>query len=148
LYLVRDGKLVQLTEDHSVVQEMVRSGLLTDEQASRHDDRNLVTRSLGVHKKVEVGIREEPFLLRSGDQFLLCSDGLTDVLTSADLLSAIQSVPVDIACKSLISEANRRGASDNVSAIVLTLTEPGSAGKADLAPTREFHLSKDLRETR
>ncbi len=148
VYLVRGGKLAQVTEDHSVVQEMVRKGLLTQDEADHHDDRNLVTRSLGVHRKVEVEVREEPLTLRAGDGFLLCSDGLTDVLTAEDLLTAIQGVPVDIASKTLISEANRRGATDNISAIVLTLTEPASAGITDLAATREYDISKRLRQTR
>jgi len=148
LYLIREGRLMQLTEDHSVVQEMVRRGLLTPDEAVHHSDRNLVTRSLGVHQSVEVGEREKPLLLKSGDAFLLCSDGLTDMLQAQDLLSAIEGVPVDIACKSMIWEANRRGATDNVSAIVLTLSEPGSGGGGDLSATREFNLSRLFKETR
>ena len=146
LYLIRAGRLMQLTEDHSVVQEMVRKGMITEDEAAHHSDKNLVTRSLGVHKSVEIGARAKPVQLQPGDSLLLCSDGLTDVLMPEDLVSAIDAIPVDIACKSLISEANRRGAGDNVSAIVLSISPPSSS--ADLLATREFDATKVRRITR
>jgi protein phosphatase len=123
LYLLRNGQIFQMTEDHSVVQEMVRQGLLTMEEASRHEERNVVTRALGSQRDVEVAVWKEAFPVRVADRLLLCSDGLHDLLSSAEILEIAGSGAVDAASSRLIEEANSRGGYDNVSAILLELVE-------------------------
>ena len=136
LYLIREGKIFQMTQDHSVVQEMVRRGMLSPEQAAAHEERNLVTRALGCHPKVDVAVWDDPFALRQGDRFLLSTDGLHDLLPDPDLLEIVRSASIDVACAGLIAEANRRGGHDNISAVLVEVAEPRSSG-ARLLETRQ-----------
>jgi protein phosphatase len=117
LYLLRGGKLIQLTRDHTLVQEYVEGGLLTPELAQNHPYRGLLTRGLGVDDMIEpdVGARA----LEPGDRLLLCSDGLTDMVDEdmiASLLGAI--LPAAEIAQNLVDAANARGGRDNVSVIV------------------------------
>jgi len=138
LYLIRDGQIFQMTEDHSVVNEMVRQGLLTREEAFNHEDRNVVTRALGTHPKVEVDVWPEPYPVRAGDRFLLCSDGLHDLIGGPEILEMAGTGSVDAAAARLIDRANSRGGSDNISAILVDVAESeGTAGR-DIRPTRDF----------
>jgi protein phosphatase len=120
-YLLRDGRLERLTEDHSWVSEQVRLGLLTSEEAARHPMRNIVTRALGNREDVEVEVRAQT--LRPGDVILLCSDGLNSMLFDDEILEALRSHARDprAACEDLIDRANARGGEDNVTVIVATL---------------------------
>jgi PPM family protein phosphatase len=136
LYLVRDGQIFQMTEDHSMVNEMVRRGLLTREEAFSHKDRNVVTRALGSHAHVEIEVWEQPFPVRVGDRFLLCSDGLHDLMTNDEILKIAAADEVHVASGHLIEEANMRGGYDNISAVLLELVVPGSTRSAP--STREF----------
>jgi serine/threonine protein phosphatase PrpC len=122
LYLIRGGRLFQLTEDHSVVRDMVRRGLLTSEQAASHDERNLVTRALGSQKHVEIGLWEQPFPVRAGDRLLLSTDGLHDTVPEAEMQEIAGLAPPAMACGELIAEANRRGGPDNISAVLVEIS--------------------------
>jgi len=118
-YVLRDGTLRQLTSDHSWVNEQVKLGLLTDEQASRHPMRNIVTRALGNQPEVDVDLLEEP--IRAGDVFALCSDGLSGMLGDDEIrevLEAHGSVPQQ-ACRELVERANEHGGEDNITVIVV-----------------------------
>jgi len=116
-YLVRPEAIVQLTEDHSVVWELVKSGGLTRDQAQVHPYRNLLTRALGTSPEVEVDTLR--LRLQPEDGLLLCSDGLTSVLADAEIHDIIKrSKDPQTAVDRLIDEANARGAPDNVSAIL------------------------------
>ncbi|HMD47983.1 MAG TPA: PP2C family serine/threonine-protein phosphatase [Bryobacteraceae bacterium] len=137
LYLIRGGQIYQMTEDHSIVHEMVRRGLLKGEEAARHEDRNVVTRSLGSHATVEIALWPEEYPVRAGDRFLLCSDGLHDLLTSMEILQIAKNGPADVASGRLIDEANARGGYDNISAILVDLSEPGSKEPQTVPATRE-----------
>jgi PPM family protein phosphatase len=137
LYLIRGGQIYQMTEDHSIVHEMVRRGLLKGEEAARHEDRNVVTRSLGSHQSVEVALWPEEYPVRAGDRFLLCSDGLHDLVTSAEILEIAKNGPADLASRRLIDEANARGGYDNISAILVDLSEAGSKEQPTVPATRE-----------
>lgn len=95
LYLLRSGQIYQMTEDHSVVGELRRQGSLTAEEALRHEDRNVVTRALGSRPDVEIAFWREPFPTRPGDRFLLCSDGLRDLLSNIDILNIAGDGAVD-----------------------------------------------------
>lgn len=118
-YVLRDGALIQLTDDHSWVAEQVRMGLLTNEEAHKHPMRNIVTRAMGNRLELEVDVSEQP--IRPGDVFLLCSDGLNSMLGDeqiSEILSRHQDDPVE-ACRALIDAANERGGDDNITVIVL-----------------------------
>jgi PPM family protein phosphatase len=121
-YLFRDGSLRRLTQDHSLVDELVRRGKLTEEQAAEHPQRSIITRALGPEPEVEVDTWTYP--VRAGDVLLLCSDGLTsmvpedrvaEVLVSSDSLKA--------AAQALIDEANAAGGRDNITVVLFRIEE-------------------------
>ncbi len=125
VYLMREGKLRQLTTDHSYVQEQVDAGLLTPEQARVHPYSNVITRCLGASASVEPDIYEDD--AQEGDIFLLASDGLTGMVEDSRLLQLLlQKASPSRVVNSLISEANARGGVDNITAVVVHLTGPGS----------------------
>src|SRR5690606_2970198 len=110
-----------LTDDHTRVGELVRRKLLTEEEAARHPNRNILNRALGVQPGVEVDVvGVEP--LAPGEAFLLCSDGLSGVPHEA-IRSVVLSEPPDVACERLVQMANDRGGHDNVTVIVLRADE-------------------------
>jgi protein phosphatase len=141
LYLIREGSLFQMTEDHSLVQEMVRQGRLTPEQARDHEDRNIVTRALGSRDHVEVAVWDAPFPVRAGDRFLLCSDGLHDVVPHSDLLTLASRATLQVSCAALIHEANERGGPDNISAVLVEIA--ASSAPEPARPTRQVTVNGD-----
>ncbi|GAB4396800.1 MAG: serine/threonine-protein phosphatase [Rhodoferax sp.] len=117
-YRLRKGVLTQLTCDHSLLQERVNAGLLTPEQAAQAPGRNLLTRALGVEPQVPVEIHDHP--VQPGDVFLLCSDGLTDMLDDVAIASSMQSAATLTAMgMDLITRANARGGRDNVTVVLM-----------------------------
>jgi PPM family protein phosphatase len=116
-YLIRDGRLEQLTDDHSLVAELVRSGKLTPEEAETHPQRSVITRALGTEADVDV----DTFSVQSapGDLFLLCSDGLTSMVDDETILDAVERNRADLeeAAKALINAANRGGGGDNITVV-------------------------------
>lgn len=124
-YLVRDGEIHQVTEDHSLVQEHVAAGLITPEQARVSVIRNIITRSIGFERDVKVDVGAVP--LERGDQFLLCSDGLTGHVEDHELLEIMCDHPRRAVPDILIDLANSRGGEDNCTVIVTTVT--GRRGK-------------------
>lgn len=135
LYRLRQGQLVQLTRDHSLVQEHIDAGLLAPEMGRSMDYRNLVTRAVGIGPHVELDVAE--FDLQAGDTLLLCSDGLTDLLTDAELAHLLcQGGPLQGAAQRLVEAANAAGGRDNVSvALVHCGTATGRHG-GDNSDTR------------
>ncbi len=120
-YLLRDDTLNQLTRDHSVVWPLFESGVLSKDDISRHPQKNLITRSIGTHPEVEVDLQNGAAL--EGDLYLLCSDGLTDVLSDSDILQLISRTSMDAQqiSESLVRAANSGGGPDNVTAVVVRL---------------------------
>jgi protein phosphatase len=116
IYLVRDGAIQQLTDDHSLVATMVREGLLTSQEAETHPRRNVLQRSMGVAEDVEIDVRG-PFELREGDTFILCSDGLHGVVKEHEL-QEIAAGTIEEAADEFLRRALERGAPDNVTVIV------------------------------
>lgn len=117
-YLLRDGKPTLLTNDHSVVQEMVRAGRLTEEQARINPYKNLITRCLGHEEKVE--IEHTPVDLKPKDSILLCSDGLSTVLRDEQICHVVsQKHEPDIVCDELVKQTLDGGAPDNVTVVVI-----------------------------
>ena len=130
-YRFRDGRLELLTQDHTWVNEQVVAGFLSEEQARSHPLKNVVTRALGGDTDVDIDVREWP--VEEGDLFLLCSDGLTTMLTDDEILSRVRSEerPEEI-CGRLVRDANARGGYDNVS-VVLVRMEPNEGASEDTA---------------
>ena len=124
-YLLRDGSLYQLTEDHSLLNEMVKHGRVRSADDVSERFRNAVTRAVGVHESVEVDVIDLDVL--PGDRFLLCSDGLHGLADDHTIHRLVTSAPdEDAACQSLIACANDRGGHDNVTAVVVSVLEvPG-----------------------
>jgi len=124
LYLIRGGEIYLMTEDHSAVMEMVKQGLLTLDEARHHADKNVILRALGSHPEVEVTTWEEPFPVREGDHFLLCSDGLYDLVEDNEIKEAVIAGEPRDACESLIALAKERGGYDNITVSVVSIRTP------------------------
>jgi serine/threonine protein phosphatase PrpC len=120
-YIVREGRIEQLTEDHSLVNERIRAGLLTPEQARHHKLKNIITRSLGYTEDVEIDIQVRA--LRRGDRFLLCSDGLSNLVEPAELGEAVRSMNPQEAARHLVQLACARGGDDNITAVITRVDE-------------------------
>ena len=122
-YRLRDAHLERLTQDHSMIEEAVRKGMFTPEEARRNFRKNIITRALGIGPDVDTDVQQ--FAVRSGDLYLLCSDGLTDVVSDADLQVALQQfgANLDQSVRHLIELANSRGGHDNIS-VVLAHSQP------------------------
>ena len=140
LYLVRSGGIYQMTTDDSVVAEMVQQGLITREEARRHQDRNVLLKALGTRADITASRWDEPFPLRAGDTFVLCSDGLTDLVSDAEILTAAAGTHVNDASRALVDLAKDRGGFDNITVAMLRLTP--QQVRRDTAPeTREVRVT-------
>jgi protein phosphatase len=122
-YLIRNGQVRRVTRDHTLVDELVRSGELTSEQALNHPQRNIITRALGVKSAVEVDIFEEQ--LHDGDVVLLCSDGLYRMVADGEMARALIAEPQQ-AAESMVALANQRGGPDNISVVAVRISLPQS----------------------
>lgn len=123
-YLLRDGALRQLTEDHTLVERMVREGRLSAEQAANHPQRNIITRTLGVDSHVQVDVLEEP--LTEGDRILITSDGLTSMVEPREIETVLdQEDDPQAAADRLVDMANDAGGEDNVTVVVLHVGADG-----------------------
>jgi PPM family protein phosphatase len=121
-YLLRDGDLERITTDHSLVEELVRAGELTEEEAERDPRRSMITRALGLEPDVDVDV--ESVELRAGDRLLLCSDGLTTMVSEEDISSLVDGVDdAEAAAAKLVEAANDAGGSDNVTVVVIDIEE-------------------------
>ena len=122
-YLIRDGRMEQVTEDHSLVNELMKSGKLSREEAETHPQRSVITRALGTDPDVDA----DTFTIeaKSGDVFLLCSDGLTDMVGEREILELVElnREDIDAALKSLVKAANRSGGEDNITVVAFEIAE-------------------------
>jgi PPM family protein phosphatase len=125
-YLFRDGELRRLTDDHSWVQEQVNAGILSEDEAKSHPLKNVVTRALGGAAHVSVDLIEVP--VRTGDRYLLCSDGLTGMLPDEEIFEHFKpGTPLESTVRALVEVANVRGGVDNITAILVEVKDAGSA---------------------
>lgn len=156
LYRIRGKRMSQITEDHSVVQELVNRGLFTREEAQQSVGKNLVTRALGVDPEVAVDVATLPY--ENGDTFLLCSDGLNDVVTDDEIAKTVVDAGNNLytAAFRLVALANQRGGPDNISVILVrreeqALDEESSEEEVELdeesadaeSESKEFNISRD-----
>src|SRR2546423_5042181 len=124
LYRLRDGRLERLTEDHSLVEELVRQGRLSPEEAENHPQRSVITRALGPEPDVEV----ETFThtARDGDVYLICSDGLSGMVSEDDITAILERADsLDAAARELIEAANRAGGKDNITVVLFRVAADG-----------------------
>src|SRR5262245_27249983 len=124
-YRVRDGKITRLTRDHSLVQDLVEAGMISEREAETHPNANVITRAVGAADRLEADTvgRDLP----PDDLFLLASDGLTRLVSDQEILSALQGGDIENSATSLLELALDRDAPDNVSLIVLRATDSPSA---------------------
>jgi serine/threonine protein phosphatase PrpC len=129
-YLLRDSELRQISEDHSLVARLIRDGAMTEEEAARSPERGVILRALGTEPRAEPTIREG-IPLQSGDVFVLCSDGLSDLVDEAAIAETAFRLPPHKACQVLIDAALAAGGTDNVSVGVFAV---GYDGPPQVAP--------------
>ena len=146
-YLVRDGGIRQLTEDHSLVNELLKSGKLSPEEADTHPQRSVITRAVGTDPDVDV----DSFVVDAadGDVFLICSDGLTDMIGDDTILRVVQRHRDDLdqAAKQLVAAANRGGGEDNITVVTFGIGGDGVPPLDDTA-TMDAIVFPDAGETR
>lgn len=136
-YLIRDGEIRPISEDHSLVAELVRQGKLSEAEAQDFPDRHVLMRALGIAPQVEPTIWQEGLPAQDGDVVVLCSDGLTDVVDKETICRTAARMPPYEACEALIQQALDAGGPDNVSVGVLVVgataqSEPDRVGRATL----------------
>jgi PPM family protein phosphatase len=129
LYRQRGSEISQVTMDHSLLQELVDRGFYSPEEAQRAANKNYVTRALGVEPQVEVEVQEHP--VDKGDVYILCSDGLSDMVEDEDIRLTISTfgANLDTVAKQLIQLANENGGRDNVSVVLAQAVEPFPASR-------------------
>lgn len=122
-YLIRNGRIEQITQDHSLVNDYISQGLLKPDEAEQHPLKHVITRALGSNPKIDVDAKTVP--LKVGDSVLLCSDGLSNLLTPDEIRSRALEASTDIrsACRQLIELANKKGGEDNITAILISSRE-------------------------
>jgi serine/threonine protein phosphatase PrpC len=160
-YCLRDGQLLRLTDDHSLVDELMRQGRLTPEEAVEHPQRSVITRALGPEGIVDVDTRS--FRARAGDVYLLCSDGLTTMLSEQQIAAALIAHPrLRDAGEALIAAANQAGGRDNITVVLIRLEDvqmgqapaggeqttmvglPAVSGPAPYAPAPPAMLAEEI----
>ena len=150
-YLIRDGDIEQLTEDHSLVNELMKSGKLSPEEAETHPQRSVITRALGTDPDVDVDTFSVP--AQSGDLFLLCSDGLTDMVEQEAILELVERNrgSIDDALKSLVKAANRGGGEDNITIVAFEIANvavhDGQTQEQALPPELEVQRAPEDEDT-
>ena len=124
VYRFRDDSLTQVTSDHSLIQELIDRGFFTPEEAAENTPKNLVTRALGIEEHVKVDIQEQAAL--TGDIYLLCSDGLTDMVDDEEIHLTLSKYSVNLAeaAQELVRLANESGGKDNISVVLAKLRGP------------------------
>jgi serine/threonine protein phosphatase PrpC len=122
-YLIRDGQMEQITEDHSLVNELLKSGKLSPEEAETHPQRSVITRAVGTDPDVDVDTFTIP--AETGDVFLLCSDGLTDMVDEQSILELVERnrADMDAALRALVKAANRGGGEDNITVVAFEISD-------------------------
>jgi PPM family protein phosphatase len=148
LYRLRDGELERLTTDHSLVEEYVRAGRLAPEEAESHPQKSIITRALGVEEDVEVDTLT--CVASDGDVYLLCSDGLTGMVSEAEVADILRDrSSLEQAARKLVDAANRAGGRDNITVVLFRVSESGAAREeGDTLSGEDTQTTLDPREVR
>lgn len=141
-YMIRDGEIFLMTEDHSAVMELVRRGAISLDEARHHPDKNVISRALGSQRNVAVTSWPQPMVVRPGDRFLVCSDGLYDMVSDDDIRVVAGGYDPQDACDRLVQMARERGGFDNISVALLSMgnVRPDPATQAGPAAPRETRI--------
>jgi serine/threonine protein phosphatase PrpC len=123
IYLRSNGKLNRITKDHSFVQTLVDNGVIRDEDAENHPNKNQILQALGIASEVNSTVCQSPILPKAGDMFMLCSDGLNGMVTDRDLENILQEDNLDVSTINLITAANNAGGHDNITASLVLIEE-------------------------
>lgn len=126
-FLVHGSQIFQVTKDHSMVQQLVDAGFLTPAQAATHPNANQITRALGMQQEVDVDVRPNPISYVTGDVFVLCSDGLSDLVEPPEILQVVGTDPPAQAAGKLVELANARGGHDNITVAIVRAKVSASA---------------------
>ncbi len=116
-YLTREKQISQITEDHSVVQQLVKAGAISEEEAQVHPYKNVITRCLGMQANVEPDTVE--LVLQPGDKVLMCSDGLSNMVSDKEMEEMLNENTPEVACQKLVDLANENGGTDNITVVLL-----------------------------
>lgn len=123
-YLLRESQLTQITRDHSLVAEMIRQGKLSSIQSAKHPHRNVLMQAVGTEKRIDVELHQLD--LRDQDLIILCTDGLSNLLTNDDFLGFLQKQSqLQSLAEELVKEANQRGGHDNITVVMLRISLRG-----------------------
>lgn len=137
LYLMRGSTFQLLTEDHSQVAEMQRRGIISDKEARNHIDKNVIFRAVGTSPNIDISMFK-PFSIEPKDKFLLCSDGVSDLLEDSEIQQTLISSDNDYkACENLINNAKKKGGEDNITVAIVSIT-----------PKKNIGINKKVRVTR
>ncbi len=141
IYLLRNSEFYQMTQDQSAVMELVRQGIISLEEARNHEDKNVILSAMGSNPEVEVATWPETFPVRGGDRFLLCSDGLHDLVNDNEMKDAIVRGDPHFACQSLVALAKQRGGYDNISVAILSIGTVAQAASSEIRQTRDIGMA-------
>jgi len=122
LYLIRGSEITQITRDHSYVNKLLEAGMITPEEAKVHPQRNVLMMALGSRGKVSADCPNDPMALQAGDTLLMCTDGLSGLVSNEEMQQAVTGMPLTQACKDLIELAKSRGGYDNITLQLLRLS--------------------------
>jgi protein phosphatase len=131
LYLVRGGAIYLMTEDHSVTGQMLRQGLITREQARQHADKHVLLRALGTRPQIAVSTWGQPLPVKADDRFILCTDGLSDLVHEDDIKAITLVEEPATACEKLIALAKTRGGYDNITVGVVHVKAAAPSGSPE-----------------
>ncbi len=119
LYIFKNGQLIQLSTDHTYVQELIMQGVISPEEAEKHPDRNVLTRAMGTHNKVEIDVFQAKTLFENNDRLLLCSDGLYDYFTNDELADFFNIPLLNESAQQMVDAAKQRGGHDNITVLLI-----------------------------
>ncbi len=124
-YIVSDKEILKMTVDHSVVEQLIQSGTITREEAKHHPDKNIITRALGTEEYIDADYYE--YDAKPGEKILLCSDGLTEMLSDGEIKEIINDAEsIKSAAEILVNSANERGGFDNITVVIISFNEEGT----------------------
>jgi protein phosphatase len=126
-YLLREGRIYQVSEDHSLVNEQLKAGVISADEAKHSRFRNIITRSVGFEQQVQVDLLG--IELEGGDALVICCDGLSNLVDDSEILAIVEESTLDVAPGRLVALANDRGGDDNITVIVLRATEAPQGGE-------------------
>jgi protein phosphatase len=124
VYLIRENNITRLTEDHSLVAELIKAGSLKPEEANNHPQKNVITRALGTEYTIEPDVSQSS--MQNGDFILICTDGLSNTVSEEDMVySVINTSNLEEACEFLVSKAKGNGGFDNITVVLIQMCKGG-----------------------